>query len=188
MGSGFKLAVVFSALLLGACASAPGRVFVTEEVTWPSYRAEIDNCYAQVRGDVPIEERNMDIPMGTGTTRTVMVPSGGGLAVAGGVGFAAGFARGYARAKAESEWVAHCMEIKRFVEVGLEPDERTRLGEISDDAARTAFLREISDRQNLPARRAQADAAREQAAKDALRRLEETKEYEAETRKQQFGN
>ena len=130
----------------------------------------------------------MDIPVGAGTTRTVMVPSGGGIVVAGGVGFAAGFARGYAKAKAESEWVAHCMEIKRFVEVRLEADERARLGEISDDAQRTVFLQDISGRQNLTALRARADDEREQATEDALRRLEETKAYEAERRKQQFGN
>jgi hypothetical protein len=55
---GIQILSASSLILIAACAGTQSRVFVKEQITWSDYRLELDNCYAQARGDAPVDEIN----------------------------------------------------------------------------------------------------------------------------------
>lgn len=124
-----KAIISFLVFVLAGCAGAPSRVFVKDDVTWTSYRADLENCYDQARGDVPVQSANAGIPLAHNQVQNFAV------------GFAGGFIQGLAEARAEESWATQCMENNGYTEVDLEQSERSKLASLKTDEQRTQFLR-----------------------------------------------
>ena len=100
---GIQILSASSLILIAACAGTQSRVFVKEQTTCSDYRLELDNCYAQARGDAPVDEINKNNGSAPDEPTAYVSPSTPliGLVV---IGIAGGIAHGIAKARAESEW------------------------------------------------------------------------------------
>lgn len=121
---------------LTACAGT-SYIFHKDDVTWESYRADRSNCFDQLRGDAPMDEKNRFIPKGyAGSSASVTYNAN----VA--TGFASGFASGWNRARMESQWADYCMIYKGYTAHQIERAEWQRISDM-DDEARTEYLRAL---------------------------------------------
>lgn len=123
--------------VLAACAG-PSYVFHKDDVTWETFRVDRGNCFDQLRGDAPMDEKNRYI---SATIAESGATTASNSTVA--TGFASGFASGWNRARMESQWADHCMINKGYTAHQIEADERRRLFNMEDDAARTEYLRNL---------------------------------------------